>query len=177
MARYRRVRSNLKTRLAKARKPPKAPPQLSLERRLNFFHLPGELRNQIYRLHLVDPSVIVVKKNGFTEPPLLSACRRIRKETIPIYYIENGWEIDCPDWDPTLKLAFCKHLRSRPGLRSHKGLKTYWINSGSLTHKTGVIEYIKMLRSNPVLRIPTYEADRDPQTAAATGAFAIADRE
>lgn len=176
MARYRRARSSLKTRLAKARKLPKAPHQLCFERRLNFFDFPGELRNKIYRLHLAVDRIIV-KKNQFTEPPLLSACRRIRKEAAPIFYLENKWTIDCPDWEYELKLAFRKHVRSRPGIHSLASLQMYWHNSGSYTNRAGLLEHIKMARSSSILGRLQYQPEMDAKTAAVTGAFEIAYRE
>lgn len=58
--------------------------------------LPGELRNRIYRLVLVQSSVILDVKilSTPTEPALLATCQRIRKEALNIFYSENTFHFD-----------------------------------------------------------------------------------
>lgn len=176
MARYRRVRSSLKKRLARSQKLGKFPPRLSTEPKKGFLDLPSELRNQIYRLVLLEEDEITLKKNGFTEAPLLLACRRVRKETIAIFYLENKWLLDAPDWDHSLHLAFIKHVRSRQSIHSIDKLITYWTNTGSYYNKANLIEFIKTSQQSKTLRPLKYERDRPAVKTAITGAFEIADR-
>ncbi|KAI7362801.1 hypothetical protein KC336_g21649, partial [Hortaea werneckii] len=56
-----------------------------------FLQLPGELRNQIYRYALVSDKAIEITPTGPGEPPLLSTCVTIRRETKGIYYPENNF--------------------------------------------------------------------------------------
>ena len=106
MARYRRVRANLKKKLAKFYKAKAKRASTSDTSKKGFLHVPGELRNQIYRMVLLFEVKIKVSKGNFSEPALLSTCHQIRKETMKIYYIENRWEIDCPDWDYSVRQSF-----------------------------------------------------------------------
>lgn len=60
------------------------PPKVSL------LGMPGEIRNRIYRLSLIEPSLIFVKsKRSAVEPGLLRTCRILRKEATPIFHHEN----------------------------------------------------------------------------------------
>ncbi|POS69305.1 hypothetical protein DHEL01_v212301 [Diaporthe helianthi] len=65
--------------------------KLRTGRRLSFFSLPPEIRNMIYKEHLISPKGRVVR--SFTQPPLLQANRMIRDEAIPIFYSGNDFEI------------------------------------------------------------------------------------
>lgn len=102
---------------ATAKAPPTPTPRL--------LSLPGELRNQIYRLALVDhdqPPLLTAA--GMLEPGLLSVCKQaspfssgtqcglalankrsqVRKESGPIFYRENDFEVTSVDFESE---AFC----------------------------------------------------------------------
>ena len=55
-------------------------------------------------------------------------------------------------------------------------MDTSWDNSGSLTNKTKLLKFIKMLHQNQNVRGLRYQSDRSVKTTAATGAFEIAAR-
>ncbi|KAK5127561.1 hypothetical protein LTR85_006901 [Meristemomyces frigidus] len=78
-----------------------------------LLELPGELRNRIYRLLLVedDESLpITVVKERFEEPAILYACSEIRHEATPIYYCENRFCLEVTSFDPRLPLRWTRKL-------------------------------------------------------------------
>jgi hypothetical protein len=196
MARYRRVRPNLKSRLAKfwkaaRRSPPTAVTVMStattegvaridtttVTPTKGFLDLPGELRNRIYRMELLQDKSIKISKGKFTEPPLLMVCHKIRVETITIFYLENRWSLDCPDWDCSVRHGFYNHVRTRPGIHDITDLNASWTNSGSYYHKKNLLIFIKALHDDQTQRGILYVSDHENlATAAVTGAFEIAKR-
>ncbi|KAK4549719.1 hypothetical protein LTR36_005020 [Oleoguttula mirabilis] len=76
-----------------------------------FFKLPGELRNRIYRLVLIDDDLIQVEKEGFEEPPVLLVCHDIRSEALPIYYCENHFCLCVKSFNPTVALCWTRKIR------------------------------------------------------------------
>lgn len=74
-----------------------------------FARLPGELRNRVYRLALVEPDgpfMIVAKSTSCSRGPcshqklpvvlpgILSACQQMRYEAMPIFFAENSFKFD-----------------------------------------------------------------------------------
>lgn len=60
-----------------------------------LMRLPGELRNEIYRLVLVSNNQLRVTKSSIpTQPPLTMVSRQIRKEAIAIFYHENKFGVE-----------------------------------------------------------------------------------
>jgi len=60
-----------------------------------LMRLPGELRNEIYRLVLVSNNQLLVTKSSIpTQPPLTMVSRQIRKEAIAIFYRENKFGVE-----------------------------------------------------------------------------------
>lgn len=61
-----------------------------------FARLPGELRNQIWRLSVIKPDGVNMsyKQRTSNEPTLLATCRQIRREASGIYYAENAFFAD-----------------------------------------------------------------------------------
>ena len=75
--------------------------------------LPGEMKNEIYRLVLVkadrEPIRVVASPQGSTtpsEPAFLRTCHSLRTEALRIYYLENIFVLDALDMDPSLAIAF-----------------------------------------------------------------------
>jgi hypothetical protein len=200
MARYRRVRPNLKNKLTKFWKaatrvpppPPTATPptvtvasttttegvdSTTVTPKKGFLDLPGELRNRIYRMELLQDKSIKVSKRNFTEPPLLMVCHKIRAETISIFYLENRWSLDCPDWDCSARHGFYNHVRTRPGIDDITDLNASWTNSGSYYHKKNLLNFAKALHDDQIQRGILYVSDHENvETAAVTGAFEIVKR-
>ena len=145
------------------------------EPRTSFLDLPGELRNRIYRRHLLQEEAIDVSKGLFSEAPLLLVCREIRAESISIFYLENEWNIYCPDWDYSIYKGFFDHLRVRRGITITLDTKTCWENSGSYKNKAGLLNFIKMLHENKEVRGIRWIKESSGMTAAAMGAFEIAE--
>lgn len=176
MARYRRVLTNIKKTLAKAWKAtaPVLPP-IDIPRAA-FIDLTGELRNRIYRLVLVEEKKIELSKlNRFSKPGLLSTCKQIRSETVKIFYVENKWEIDCPDGECSLRHNFFERDYLRHGI-ARSDIKTYCSDSGSYYKKNNLLHFIKSSHEDSGDRHPSYISNADPVTSAITGAFEIAER-
>jgi hypothetical protein len=82
-----------------------------------LLRLPAELRNDIYRLVVVSPNAIRVGVTGFSEPPILSVSKQIRRETSVILYAENNFDVDiynyditsCQKWNEKLRAAHWRH--------------------------------------------------------------------
>lgn len=76
--------------------------------------LPGELRNRIYRLALLEPQPIGLSPTNFVEPSLLVACHQIRREAATISYGENTFRVPIPNYDSTMcKLWTAKFRKLR----------------------------------------------------------------
>ena len=70
--------------------------------------LPGELRNRIYDYCLIEEDIWVTRD---TKPPgLLSACRRIREETRPIWFGDNTFKFDIQNCDASVMRLFQKQV-------------------------------------------------------------------
>lgn len=67
-----------------------------------FLMLPGEIRNTIYRMCLLSDTKIKIPSMPVPEPAILSTCRQTRHESASIYYSENKFLIDFPNWDYVL---------------------------------------------------------------------------
>ncbi|KAK3673794.1 hypothetical protein LTR78_006348 [Recurvomyces mirabilis] len=65
--------------------------QMEAQRHGSFFALPPELRSWVYREALVSGTILVRSddENIPPEPALLQICRRVRHETLGIFYQEN----------------------------------------------------------------------------------------
>lgn len=89
-----------------------------------LFRLSAELRNNIYRLVLVEDHddcciecVVVDQINGIPEPPLLLSNKTIRAEALGIFYYENHWDCEVRKFDPApvlllqskFKMPFSEH--------------------------------------------------------------------
>ena len=89
-----------------------------------LLELPGELRNKIYRYCLVvgdehdteylmrittNGRFVVVTKD-LKIPPLLSVSQQVRNEAIHIWYAANTFRVSLQDYDPTLYLAWKRHV-------------------------------------------------------------------
>ncbi|KAF7194672.1 hypothetical protein HII31_03934 [Pseudocercospora fuligena] len=74
-----------------------------------FLDLPGELRNRIYRLALIqkDNTRIAVSSTGFERPALTRVNKQIRQESMPIFLYENKFTIDLPRFKTNSYLRFC----------------------------------------------------------------------
>jgi hypothetical protein len=56
--------------------------------------LPGEIRNEIYRLVLLSSDVIVIESSTVRgQRSLFQTCHQIRKEALKIYYCENTFSV------------------------------------------------------------------------------------
>ncbi|KAF2173624.1 hypothetical protein M409DRAFT_15902 [Zasmidium cellare ATCC 36951] len=59
-----------------------------------FLRLPGELRNIIYQLVLVDQiSNDYLTLSRLCQPPLTATCRQIQHESLPIFFAENCFKL------------------------------------------------------------------------------------
>ncbi|PPJ57822.1 hypothetical protein CBER1_00176 [Cercospora berteroae] len=65
-----------------------------------LFGLPGELRNRIYRLVLLEQNAIQVVDTGYARPGLLTTCQQIANESTVLYYEENKFDVRAWDYNP-----------------------------------------------------------------------------
>ena len=87
------------------------PQQQSTNSRL--LHLPGELRNRIYRYAVVGSTKgapIDVTISSIPEPALLRTRKQIRAEAISIFYIENHFKCITSGFDSRVHLLFERKL-------------------------------------------------------------------
>ncbi|EME44790.1 hypothetical protein DOTSEDRAFT_53774 [Dothistroma septosporum NZE10] len=80
-----------------------------------LFNLPGELRNRIYRLVLVEGvdevhGYIEYTNTGYDRPGLLNTCKAVRLEARTIFYYENNFFTTPTKYDSTTLLAWRQHL-------------------------------------------------------------------
>lgn len=142
--------------------------------------IPGELRNEIYRLVLPHHEIIKIREGTSKEPALLAVCRQIHKEASYIYYCENRFHIDVKDWDYTVYKAFFHHVRTRRGITAFEQSASCYLNSGSLWNKPNLLSLLRFLHEDPYLRPFYYEPnvvydkdDEEPPDPGITGAFGI----
>ncbi|KAI5363676.1 hypothetical protein Slin15195_G093290 [Septoria linicola] len=67
-----------------------------------LFALPDELRNQIYRLVLVQARSVRLKPDDNSEPGLLRTCRKTRQEATRIHREENRFRVVSMHLDSTI---------------------------------------------------------------------------
>ncbi|KAK3714163.1 hypothetical protein LTR37_007965 [Vermiconidia calcicola] len=99
----------------------------------SLLRIPGELRNRIYRLAVVEQNTInFCMKHNFLppEPALLSASKKIRREAADIYYKENSFVLVVHDNDGTIveKWLQSSKNRKRCNLQYNIRKSTNWKN-------------------------------------------------
>ena len=80
-----------------------------------FLSLPAELRNEIYRLVLVEDKRLNIKKDLPTQPGLLRACRQTRQEGLDIYLQDNYFVFYINHFDASTYLQWCRASRKHIG--------------------------------------------------------------
>jgi len=96
-----------------------------------FFKLPLEIRNTIYRLVLIESHNIDLAETGVPEPGLLETCRRVRAEAKGIFYLENTFNVSFNEYDPTqiLRVIARKHQVGKlPKSHFATDFKPKWTN-------------------------------------------------
>jgi hypothetical protein len=117
-----------------------SPPKQSQSKLLT---IPGEIRNQIYRHVIVSDSKIRITNTPIPEPALLKTCSTIRRETIAIYYLENSFDIDCPNWRHSVYQEFYKIYRRHVTAAEQARVdNVFWINTGAWTCKANLLEFL-----------------------------------
>lgn len=82
--------------------------------------LPGELRNEIFRLALLESEEIVIKRRRRSiEPGLLRTCAAVRGEARPIFCGENKFRATLRNMRPDQGLAHWLWNNDTPGLVLH----------------------------------------------------------
>ncbi|KAK3710463.1 hypothetical protein LTR37_010306 [Vermiconidia calcicola] len=71
--------------------------------------LPPEIRNSIYEYALHEAGKLVVTI-GLQQPPLLTACRQTRQETLTLWYTRTTFEVVVVDCNNSLLKTFGYHL-------------------------------------------------------------------
>lgn len=71
--------------------------------------LPPEIRDNIYHVCVIEVDEIAITPE-LRPPPLLSTCRQIRRETLPVWHFGNGFEIDIDLYDTTLYQAYIDNI-------------------------------------------------------------------
>ncbi|GIZ48959.1 hypothetical protein CKM354_001200200 [Cercospora kikuchii] len=127
-----------------------------------LLELSGELRNRIYRLCLVEPDSVIVASinredvNDGTsvasntrwtvrlphQPQILSTCKTIRTEALPIWYGENTFHVPAPDF-----------AQSKPGTVSEHAVRSLARKlSPTQTKAIRMLRIGKMLQSRDIAR-------------------------
>jgi hypothetical protein len=92
-----------------------------------LLRLPGELRNAIYRLALVEEegnrTLIQNTTHGILEPGLLLANRQLRHEARPMYYFENSFDLPIANYNPVAIVPFNNITRNLEKHYDDKNLK------------------------------------------------------
>ena len=135
--------------------------------------IPGEIRNMIYRMALLSNGRVNISKYPLPEPALLRTCRQLRQETIAIFYLENRFSVECPDWNYWNFRGLVERLRR---LKSSNDISTSRIAcrpNGSLVHKPNLLEFLRATYEGLVSGL-VYDNQKKVTTTAITGAFDIA---
>ncbi|KAK4613860.1 hypothetical protein CLAFUW4_09136 [Fulvia fulva] len=82
------------------------PPRASSSSTPTLMGLPQELRNQIYRLALVDINKIPITRASHTTPGLTRTSHQLREETYAIYLEENIFVLNIHDFGPVAPKTF-----------------------------------------------------------------------
>lgn len=97
--------------------------------------LPAELRNNIYRLALVEGEIITPAQGSMPSvPPLLSTNRQIQAEAASIYVQENMFAFDIDNLDGSKVTELCsaalvrRHRRVRTGVDLEEPHSSSWSN-------------------------------------------------
>ena len=137
--------------------------------------LPAELRNRIYRFALVSSSPVSIGRTSFAHPAFLEVCRQIRKEAISIYYYENTFAIEAPDFDPSTIRAFYWRVESlyRVYQLSPTSITKQYDVIGSHRNWTNIMKLLKLFHSKKVPGCRTDDRSSKVQRAV-TGACQIA---
>lgn len=102
LTRAQRTRAEEKTSLEKPGQLVVATKRTRTSRLLN---LPAEIRNEIYKLVVVNPSPILVERT-LKPPRLTQVCRQIRLETVGIWLRDNKFRLEMWDCDANLTLKW-----------------------------------------------------------------------
>lgn len=90
--------------------------------------MPPEIRNEIYRLVLLEDQV-TVNDTSHTTPALLSTCRQLRKEASPIFQQENKFVLDVDSFQMGLTLHhWLRHGNPSAGFSFEFRGKMNWSN-------------------------------------------------
>jgi len=73
-----------------------------------FLRLPPEIRNVIYEMVLISPSLIDLTRR-FQQPALLRTSRLLRSETYQMWHKRNEFSVVVNDCDARLLSSFCRH--------------------------------------------------------------------
>ena len=115
--------------------------------------IPGEIRNQIYRLVIVSDTKIRITSTPIPEPALLKTCQAIRREAIAVYYHENKFVVDCPDLNYSIYQEFNKKFDQHVIPSSVKAITRIFLsNRGSWTCKTNLLEFLKAFHEGRITR-------------------------
>ncbi|KAK6413329.1 hypothetical protein LTR81_012757 [Elasticomyces elasticus] len=69
------------------------------ETKPHLMGLPEELRRQIFEYTVLEAEPIVVTADGPHQPALLQVCRRVREESLAMYFTCNGFVYDLMDYN------------------------------------------------------------------------------
>ena len=73
---------------------------------------PAELRIVIYELVLAETDPVDITSAGVQQPPLLLACQTLRRESLPIYYKLNSFQVEANHLDVEIHRIWVVHTRS-----------------------------------------------------------------
>ncbi|KAK3632075.1 hypothetical protein LTR56_016561 [Elasticomyces elasticus] len=134
--------------------------------------LPPELRNRIWEHSLVSREEVRIDNETWRQPPLLRACKQIRKEAAPMYYTLNKFSMVQTDLDFGPTVRFYRAARSTKGGNLRM---VYFAGRFGQLNWDGLMKGAEAVH-NGLIPLCNYNAKLRGAEAAAVGALLIAAR-
>lgn len=121
--------------------------------------IPGELRNRIYRLAIIEPDSIIIDRTSWAshQPALLKTCKQIRVEALPLFYVESKISADIHHWNPVAKDRVNRLMMSY----NIKSPHVYYYFSG-LPNWTNLLAWLKAVYEERAEGIATCVGEQKP---------------
>lgn len=79
-------------------------PLIHAPQTLPFFRFPAEIRNEIYRFSVASPEALT----SFRQPALTRASRKLRDESLGIFFAENSFDLSIRETELTILSQHCE---------------------------------------------------------------------
>jgi hypothetical protein len=130
--------------------------------------LPPELREHIYHFALAEVDIIAVNSVTSTAPALLLTCRKIRRESEPIFYASNEFRVSSVNWAVPCPAAHWIHNKVPA-----ENLKLYFTTTNPVW--TNLLDWLQKYHARQVDTRPFGQASKVSDTEILAKAFDIVD--